>query len=196
MQEGDIISVAPPQRGRYYVYGLCDPVTHDVRYIGSTPRPHGRLEAHLAAAETTAHPPDGVTAWIATCIARGPAPYLRILEVHPSRDAAIAAEYALIRQRPTGLLNYHGSPRHHSSRRRPRGAPLPPAGCVLTRDAAAELGVSRQRIHQLIAAAGLTPRRVGTVVVLSRSDLAALRRVRQSGKRPGRPRREVTNKIT
>ena len=89
-----------------FIYGLAEPGTWNVRYIGRSSSPLSRVSSHLS--ETAAH---HVKLWATRLKAVGQKPQLMILRVvRPGGDAALA-ELETIRDfeaRGFDLLNYHG----------------------------------------------------------------------------------------
>lgn len=187
MDIGDSLELGAPVHGRHYVYGLYDPRTGDMGYVGYTNSPAGRLSEHLAVAYRDQQ--KGVAAWVRSLLDEGVTPQLRILSVHPTMDEAIAAEYALIRDKrgEWPLVNFHGSPENKRKRgavAHPRVPPAHMSGLLPVRDVVRILGVSRQRVHQLIRLVGIKPRRFGPAIALSTEDIELMRSHRAPRGRP------------
>lgn len=64
-----------------FIYGLCDPETKSVRYIGKARQPHERFVNHIGEAKRGSHLP--VHCWIRSLVERGLTPELRVLEECP-----------------------------------------------------------------------------------------------------------------
>lgn len=74
-----------------YIYGLVDPNTHDVRYIGKSIRPRERLQNHC-----NDHASCHRTYWIQSLVSRGQHPELVILEELSDTDDWQSSERAWI----------------------------------------------------------------------------------------------------
>lgn len=89
---GDIFS---PPEDVIYIYGLLDPVSREVRYIGMTNNPYRRLGQHLDLKEAT------TKKWIKS-LSREPS--MKILNIAKDDKEAIRIERNLIRSL-TNLIN-------------------------------------------------------------------------------------------
>lgn len=74
------------------IYGLIDPRTGCLRYIGSSIDPESRLKSHIYTGKTSMHAvkPNPLTSWVSELLKQGFAPGLVILEVVPEPDASAA----------------------------------------------------------------------------------------------------------
>lgn len=81
------------------IYGLIDPNTHEIRYVGQARNPHSRFSAHLSRAKCKNTPRDE---WI-----RSLAPLLPILVIleHVDRKLAAAMEAKWIKRHRRTVLN-------------------------------------------------------------------------------------------
>ncbi len=64
-----------PQRGNCYIYALCDPITHRVRYVGKAYDPHARYDQHLTKSSWA------VNEWVQGLRHKGLNPELKLLEL-------------------------------------------------------------------------------------------------------------------
>jgi hypothetical protein len=65
------------------------------------------------------------------------------------------------------------------------------AGRLPIRDVSAILGVTRQRVHQMIRLTGVIPRRFGPILALTPEDIARLQEYRAHGAPLGRPKKTL-----
>lgn len=63
-----------------YIYGLCDPSDHVVRYVGQTQGPKARLQVHISGARRNRDGNSAKNAWILALLEKGSAPEMVILE--------------------------------------------------------------------------------------------------------------------
>lgn len=95
----------------HYLYGLFDPQTSQLHYLGYTWHPRWRLYGHLKAAKNGT--PSPVATWIRTLLELNTRPELRVLcVVHDQAEAKrIEVEYlARLRVRGVKLINTTGEP--------------------------------------------------------------------------------------
>jgi hypothetical protein len=167
-----------------YIYALIDPRTGTVGYVGASLDPITRFAAHCA--EPGGHTPSRKHRrhqWLFDLRAAGVTPTLAVLDA-VSPELAEATERAWIAH----FRSIGAAP----GNTRPAGAsaviPDEPAGMTIAR-AAQRLGVSRQRVHELIRTLQISPttHRAGghTVRYLSREDMQRLASRRTA---PGRPK--------
>lgn len=160
---GQRIDYAPTADGRIWVYALCDPVTHEMRYIGQSRDPINRHRWHITDAVSDTGGQEQSRAkreWIRACVAAGAYPYCRLLEAAEDRDTALSREAKWVRRHRSTLTNGGDEAEYLARALRSRATraknprPQAPDGYLSVADAAAELGISRQRLHQIRAAWG------------------------------------------
>lgn len=67
-----------------YVYGLCEPETDNVRYIGSSVNPKERYHGHLSASRLYGSSPK--EKWICALLEQGKKPTLKVFAATTERD--------------------------------------------------------------------------------------------------------------
>ena len=76
----NILKEPTRRTGKFFVYALCEPITHEIRYIGVTGTPYGRMMAHLS--EAKRHPLfDSRCKWLSKLLKKNMVPEFVILEV-------------------------------------------------------------------------------------------------------------------
>lgn len=98
-----------------YIYALCDPETGEVRYIGSSEDPEGRLRQHMTPSQLREDTLK--TRWLKSLKEQGRVPKLIILdEIRTFYFGAILAlEYQWIQEYSTSsanLTNLAGNPKY------------------------------------------------------------------------------------
>lgn len=92
-----------------FIYGLCEPSTGEIRYIGKSSNPEGRWLYHCTAVAVSLR----MWHWVRKLRAQGLKPSLQILRVvQPGADAA-KFEREVIREctnAGAALINFHGVP--------------------------------------------------------------------------------------
>lgn len=87
---------------KYHIYGLSDPLTGVVRYVGKTERPHKRFMQHLHDGKNGT---DAKSIWVRELYKQGRAPDFVILEVIDDREQAKLSEREwILKLRPDGNL--------------------------------------------------------------------------------------------
>lgn len=99
----------------HYIYGLTDPETGEIRYVGHSIDPAGRLVQHNAERKLSRAGwfPNYLGEWLISLRAAGKRPGIVILET-TTADEVVAKELewiAFYRSRKPGLLNVHPEPR-------------------------------------------------------------------------------------
>ena len=90
---------------KYYVYGLKDPETGEIRYVGKSPNPKNRYKEHVAEARTASRTEK--QRWIAGLLARSLHPSLVILATAPDEPAARELEAEFCHLHIATVLNIH-----------------------------------------------------------------------------------------
>lgn len=88
---------------RFFVYGLLDPDTYDIKYIGQSSQGLRRLNRSLEKSSLKASLPKNE--WIRTLISSGKIPLFKILEVCESRELDQRERFWIDRCDPSFLLN-------------------------------------------------------------------------------------------
>jgi hypothetical protein len=81
------------------IYGLLDPETRALRYIGKANKPRARLATHLRESRRRATP---VACWVRSLTAKGMAPEMVVLE-EPCADWIVAERRWIARAREMGV---------------------------------------------------------------------------------------------
>jgi len=89
---------SPGALPRFVVYGLFDPRTNELRYIGKTINPERRREGHLKPCYLNRSPRNHRAQWIKSLLAEGLEPIFRVLLACASADDLYAAEQRMIKQ--------------------------------------------------------------------------------------------------
>ena len=102
---GDRIELADSTS--FYVYGLCDPRSHAIHYVGYTPHPQRRLHQHVLGKLMAGTPENehAVRIWVRDILAAGRWPYMVILAVAESAAEARRLESAFIKSHGSSLIN-------------------------------------------------------------------------------------------
>lgn len=94
-----------------YIYGLIDPLTKHIRYIGKSMCPFSRLESHIRNKEGSA----SKRAWIASLRSQGLLPDLVILSTCSPANARLEEMRHIEERRASGLLfNLEGVTNAHN----------------------------------------------------------------------------------
>jgi hypothetical protein len=78
--------VQAPVEVRCWIYGLCDPETGELRYVGRTDDVRRRFAVHLSAARTSGHK-SRCAAWIKSLLLQGKEPEVDVLDYVPADQA-------------------------------------------------------------------------------------------------------------
>lgn len=83
-----------------YIYGLFDPITDEVRYIGKSNNPIQRLLSHIKDSEVKTYP--HVLAWIRGLMRKGEKPILKILECVSTDEWKVAEKEWIANSKESG----------------------------------------------------------------------------------------------
>lgn len=188
---GDSITYRPS--AGWFVYALRDPQTDAVRYIGQCRLPMSRLEHHISEAldpDADIAPSSGARRdWIRGLAREGLYPSLVILDVASSAADAVRKETTQILEHRDALLNGGWQGRDYKAtyaRIAERRAAAyerwggPPVGYYTVAAAAKTLGVSRQRLYQILGKAPARAKKVGRGRLLTVAAVDRLRARRRS----------------
>lgn len=155
-----------------YIYGLIDLRTFHIGYVGASQKPLDRFNQHRGepGGKSTARASSRKHQWLSAIRKEGIEPALVILARVPSAKGPAAERDWIARLRQLGQAQGNGHDR-------PIAAATTHHDGMTVAQVAAQMGVTRQRVHQLIQRHGITPRRVllgARLFVLSPTDVAAL----------------------
>lgn len=73
-----------------YIYGLCDPRTNEIKYVGKAYHPQSRLATHISSAPTKE---DKNGKWVFELSNASEKPYMIILDIVPIKEGVAAEKY-------------------------------------------------------------------------------------------------------
>lgn len=85
-----------------FLYGLADPRTGDIRYVGKSKNPEKRLRQHIRDRNRRPHYP--VSRWIRSLLSEGVSPSLTVLWKGPESEWKDAERSEIAKRRATGKL--------------------------------------------------------------------------------------------
>src|SRR5574344_2667050 len=87
---------------KLYIYGLCCPITNEVRYVGQTKSPKERYVAHIYSGV------NNIRKWVAELKQQGLKPYMKILDVFDKDDVSEEEKFYISKYK--NLLNNKNAP--------------------------------------------------------------------------------------
>lgn len=153
----------------YFVYGLTDPTTQKVHYIGRSSNPERRRKHHCYKANS-----EEMGRWIRGLQAQGEEPTLVLLEGPVKLEEARKLELAWIERgwrEDWPLLNAHSIPDdgpHPDS----QDLGIPGRGCMSVEQVSVETGYHREHLRRLIREGKLDAERIGWMWFIQPDSLA------------------------
>lgn len=87
---------------KLYIYGLCCPITNEVRYVGQTKSPKERYVAHIYSGV------NNIRKWVTELKQQGLKPYMKILDVFDKDDVSEEEKFYISKYK--NLLNNKNAP--------------------------------------------------------------------------------------